>query len=175
MKIGILGIGNVLMGDDGIGPLVVKRLEAFWDLGENVELIDGGTPGPELLHLLADFDALILVDALRADGPAGEIRTYRRDELLTPGARGVRVTPHEPSLRDALETASLLGGGPREVFMVGVLPLYVGVGTELSPPVEAALGNVEEQVLRELRRLGAEPSPRAVPSEPEVWWRAAAR
>jgi len=87
-RIGVLGIGNVLMGDDGIGPFIVKILEARYEFPPDVILHDLGTPGLGITSFFADYDAVILLDAVSANAPAGEVRLYRKDQLVNiPGPR----------------------------------------------------------------------------------------
>ena len=67
------GIGNVLLGDDGVGPYVVKILESMYDFEESVEIIDLGTPALDLTHQIVGLQSLILVDAVASDDPAGTL------------------------------------------------------------------------------------------------------
>lgn len=171
-KVAVVGIGGVLMGDDAAGPFAVEHLRCRWHFPDGVELIDGGTPGPDLHEYLEGWDALILLDAIRSEAPAGSVRLYRLEELLDlPPSQ--RISPHDPDLAQALMTARLQGLEPREMLLVGVVPAAVELGTELSPQVAAAMGEVERTVIGELRRLGHEPRPRRDRGEdgPDVWWR----
>lgn len=168
-RIGILGLGSVLMGDDALGPYAVELLASRWSFPEGVSLLDAGTPGPDLVDHLVDLDAVIVLDAVRAAGVPGEVRLFRREALLAlpPSAR---VSPHDPDLQQALLTAELAGGGPEEVLLVGVVPARVELGTGLSPEVAGVLPAVEAVVVAELRRLGAEPVRRESPEPLRVWW-----
>ncbi len=168
-RIGVVGIGSVLMGDDGIGPYAVELLDAGWALPPEVLLQDAGTPGPELVQFLMDVDAVIVIDTVRATGRPGELRFYRRDDVMRmPTAP--RLSPHDPDLRQALLTAELAGRAPAEVLVVGVVPARVELGTELSPEVRAALPAIGSAVRAELGRLGTPAVRRAVPREPRIWW-----
>ncbi len=167
MNVGVFGLGSVLMSDDGVGPSVVHRLAAACDFPPGVELLDLGTPGPHLHPHFENRDAVILIDTVRADGEAGEVRLYRRHDLAAGG--GPRVGPHDPGLGEALATLEVLGQAP-EFLLIGVIPARLEAGTELSPEVERALPAIEGQVLAELERLGFEATPRAEPREPDLWW-----
>jgi hydrogenase maturation protease len=82
VRVSIIGVGNVLAGDDAVGPHVVRVLEASYELPEGVEVIDAGTPGYDLTPLLAGLDAVVLVDAVRAKGPAGAVHAFDKGALL---------------------------------------------------------------------------------------------
>jgi hydrogenase maturation protease len=168
-RIGVLGIGNVLMGDDAFGPYVVKLLEAAYEVPPAVELLELGTPGADLSLHLEDLDAAVVVDTVKVSGAPGELRLIEKGALL---AREpvLPASPHEPGLREALFTLEFRGGAPVEVRLVGVIPERVEMDVGLSAPVRAALPAALDMVLRQLAGLGAPPTPRLTPREPDVWW-----
>ena len=167
-QLAVIGLGSVLMGDDAAGPYFVNIFEASYEFPDHLAVLDIGTPGPEFSHYLLDWQKLIVVDTVEAEGTPGEVRLYRRDEILERGPEH-RMSPHDPSLRDALLTADFVGGGPEEVLLVGVIPERVEMGTELTDTVEAALPAIESEVLKQLGRWGITPK-RRVDAHPEVWW-----
>jgi hydrogenase maturation protease len=169
MRVGVLGIGNVLMGDDALGPFVVKLLEAAWEPLEGLALIDAGTPGLDLTAYLADLDAVVVVDVVRAAGSPGEVRRYDKAELLKRSPI-VATSPHEPGLREAILNAEFLEVSPARIRLVGVIPARIEFGLGLSPPVRAALPAVVAQVQAELAAIGIAPVARAAPPPPDVWW-----
>lgn len=169
-RLAVLGLGSVLMGDDAAGAHVLCHLESEWELPAEVQMLDLGTPGPELARIIEGLDALIVVDTARTrDGVPGEVLLLRRDEILR-GPAPERLSPHDPSLRGALAAAELLGTAPREVLLVGIVPEEVSLGLSLSPAVRAALPQAAVAVTAELERLGFPARRRAVPRPPEVWW-----
>ena len=171
----IIGLGSVLMGDDAAGPHVIRCLETELDLPPGVELLDLGTPGPELAHIVEGLDALIVVDSLRMKGAApGEVRLLRRDEILR-GPQPDRLSPHDPSLRGALLAAELLGSSPDEVLLVGIVPAAAHLGIGLTPTVRNALPEAFGAVVAELARLGYHVRYRAVVRPAEVGWERAVR
>jgi hydrogenase maturation protease len=178
-RITVLGLGSVLQGDDAFGPWVLARLAAHWELPEGVELLDAGTPGPELGHYLLGLDALVVVDTVRA-GPAGggkppgTLLRYRRDEILKHPPQP-RMSPHDPSLKDALATAEMAGQPLSEVLLVGAVPESTELGTGLSDAVRGALDGAEEAVVEELHRLGAAVARRDEPLPLDVWWETGGR
>jgi len=165
----ILGLGGVLMGDDGIGPWVVRHLAATWELPPEVSVLDGGTPGPDLVDYLVGREVVILVDAIRGDGEPGTVRIYRKDELSRVPVLP-RLSPHDPDLPQALMTAELAGDPPSEVVLIGVIPKQVEAGTELSPELRAAVPAIEAAVVDELARCGIRIRRREQPLDAEIWW-----
>ncbi len=169
-RIVVLGIGNVLMGDDAVGPHAVKLLEAGWEFPPEVAVVEAGTPGLDLTVFLHGVEAAVVVDAVRARGAEpGEIRRYGREALLAKSPV-LAMSPHEPGLREALLTMELTGEGPREVRLLGVVPARVETGAGLSEAVRAAMPGLMEAVVAELASLGASPRRRDRPSEPDLWW-----
>lgn len=171
-RVAVLGLGNVLMGDDGLGPTVVRRLLAGCEFGAGVSVLDIGTPGLDLTPYILGLDALIIVDTVRADAPPGSVRLYRKDDLLTTPPQP-RLSPHDPGLKEALLLLELDGNAPVEVLLVGVVPERSEMGTELSRPVGEAVARAEAEVLRELERLGVPAVPRVPPGDPDLWWASA--
>jgi hydrogenase maturation protease len=167
--IAVVGLGNVLMSDDALGPWVVQVLLAGYDFPEAVSVLDLGTPGLDLMPFVAGREALILVDTVKSSGAPGTLRTYRKDEILRHPPQP-RLSPHDPGVKEALLTADFGGVGPREVLLVGVVPGQTTMGTSLTPAVREAVPRAVEEVLAELGRLGAPARPRAAPGEPDVWW-----
>jgi hydrogenase maturation protease len=167
--VAIIGIGNVLTGDDAVGPYVVRVIEARYDLPASVQVIDAGTPGYDLTAFLAGLDAAILVDSVKAKGAPGEVRVYDRAELVKRPAV-LAMSPHEPGVREALLNADFMGVTPAVVRLVGVIPASTESGIGLSPAVRAAIPAAVERVAAELRTLGVAVRERVPPREPDLWW-----
>jgi hydrogenase maturation protease len=165
----IIGIGNVLAGDDAVGPHVIRAVEARYELPEGVQVIDAGTPGYDLTAFLAGLDAVILVDAVRSSGPPGEVRVYDEARLLE-RAPILAVSPHEPGVREALLNAEFMGVTPRVVRLVGVIPARSDTAIGLSPAVRAAVPAAVAAVVAELAALGVALPERAAAREPDLWW-----
>lgn len=169
MKTSVLGLGNVLMGDDAFGPHVVMALHAGWEIPEEVAVLELGTPGTDLLPFVTEAEALILVDAVHTEGTPGELRLFHRDEILR-HAHPQRLGPHDPGLKEALLRAEFQGRGPQEILLVGVIPGRVESGIGLSPEVRQAVPAAAEWVIRELARLQVPLRKRPVREEIEIWW-----
>jgi hydrogenase maturation protease len=169
MQVGIIALGSIIMGDDAFGAYVLQHLKANYDFPPEIELLELGTPGPEFVNYMAQFDAVIVLDAVKATGDPGEVRLYRQQEIakILPS---LRLSPHDPSLRDALLAADFIGDAPKEVLLVGVIPSEVELQTTLSDPVMSSIPEVEGSVISELRRLGFEPEKLSQPRELDIWW-----
>ncbi len=167
--VAVLGLGNVLMGDDGFGPSVIKLLEACYEFPPGVSVIDAGTPGLDLAPFVDGVEALVVVDTVNATGEPGDLRRYRRDELLR-HAPQPRLSPHDPGLKATLLTLEFAGRAPAEVLLVGVIPASTATGPGLGEAVRAAVPGAVAEVLAELERLGRPAAPRSEPAEPDLWW-----
>ena len=169
MRVAIIGIGNVLTGDDAIGPHVVRVVEARYALPDEVQVIDAGTPGYDLTAFMAGLDAVLLVDAVKAKGAAGELRVYDRAELVAKPPV-LAMSPHEPGVREAIMNADFMGVTPKVVRLVGVIPAATATGIGLSTAVRAAVPAAVARVAEELAALGVTIAERSPPREPDLWW-----
>lgn len=165
----VLGMGNVLMGDDALGPTVARVLNARYELPPRVEVHDVGTPGLDLTPYVCDADAVIVVDTVHGEGPPGSIRIVRSEELLGI-APPPRTSPHQPGLREAMMAAELTDSTPGELIVIGVVPSSTETGTGLSAAVAAAVEGVLREVIDQLEGLGAPAVARRQPGDPDLWW-----
>jgi hydrogenase maturation protease len=149
VKTAIYGIGNILMGDDGIGPAVVAWLSSNAALPDDITIEDLGTPSLDLPNYLVGYDRVIFIDAVAAAAPPGTILLYSRDEIVaTPP--GIRISPHEPTINDALIVLDFAGGAPKDVLLIGIVPHTLDVGMTLSAPVTGAVPRAAAMVLAEV-------------------------
>jgi hydrogenase maturation protease len=160
--INVLGLGNVLMGDDGFGPAVVRAFDAAYEVGPDVEVIDLGTPGLDMTPWLAGVDRVIIADTIKSDLPPGSIRCYDKRDLLG-RIPSVRVGPHDPGLAETLRLLEFAGCAPAHVELIGVVPERVATGIALSLPVRAAVSCASDAIAALLRRSGASVSRRQLP------------
>jgi hydrogenase maturation protease len=165
----VLGLGNVLMADDGLGPYVARVLEAHYEFPEHVEVIDAGTPGLDFTPFLADARAVIVIDTVSATGPPGTLRRYDMAQLLAIPPPD-RIHPHQPGLREALMAAELTDSTPEHVIVIGVVPESVETAPRLGETVRAKIPEVIRAVLDELESLGVTVTERDQPRDPEIWW-----
>ncbi|HKB78785.1 MAG TPA: hydrogenase maturation protease [Thermoanaerobaculia bacterium] len=168
MTIGILGIGNVLMGDDGIGPAVIRYLDAHFEFPDDVTVEDLGTPSLDLPNYLAGLETAIFIDAVAEDAPAGSIHTYTREQILAVPP-GIHISPHEPSVNDALAVLDFAGTAPSDVLLIGVVAQTLDGGVMLSNAVATAVPQVAEVVLAELAARGVRIQSRETPIQQSRW------
>jgi hydrogenase maturation protease len=169
MIIRVLGIGDVLMTDEGFGPRVVAYLRAMYSFPESVELIEAEALESNVASGVGPLQALIIVGVVDATGSAGELRAYRKSDILGRGS-GPRDRPNVPWLKEWLNSAGLAGTTPAEVLLVGATPGSVEPGSQLTPPLRAAVPHAARIVVAELARLGAPPQPRDTARAPARWW-----
>jgi hydrogenase maturation protease len=146
----ILGIGNYLMGDEGVGVHAIRRLEKV-GLPRDVALLDGGTGGFQLLSFLQEYDPIIMIDATMDGNFPGTV-SLLQPKFAHDFPRS--LSAHDIGLRDLLESASLLGPLPKIHLITVTVQDLNRMSTELSAPVEGALPGVVEAVLRLIREEG---------------------
>ncbi|MGA1796459.1 MAG: HyaD/HybD family hydrogenase maturation endopeptidase [bacterium] len=146
-KTAIIGIGNLILKDEGVGVHAVQRLEGM-DLPPSIDVIDGGTDAMDLLPMFQDYERIIVIDALKAGGSPGTIYRVTPEEIMHDRSRTLSL--HEVGLLDVLGMARQLGGHG-EVVIIGVEPKEISCSIELSPEVEAELPRVMDAVLAELQ------------------------
>ena len=148
----VLGLGNMLLEDDGVGVSAVALLKDRYELPEGVRLLDGGTLGLSLLPHLEDAEAVILVDAIRADGAPGTFVRLDGDEVAP--AVATRLSVHQVGVADLLDGARWLDRYPARVVLLGLVPESMELGVGLSPRVRPALPALVERIAEEARTLG---------------------
>ena len=173
MQIGVLGIGNVLMADDGFGPYVVKVFESQFEVTPNIDVLEIGTPGLDLVPHLSGYEAVIIVDTVRAKAEPGTVKVYTKKEILK-HAPQPRTNPHDPGLKDTLLMMELNGTCPEEVVLVGAVPERIHTGTGLSNTLMEAVATATAHIEVQLAMFGFPPAKRLVPLAPEIWWQKAA-
>ena len=131
----VLGIGNLLMGDEGVGVRVVEALERDWRPA-GVTLVDGGTGGFHLLEYLQEFSPIVMIDATMDGQPAGTVSVIR-PKYATDFPRA--LTAHDIGLRDLVETAALLGALPPITLVTISIEEIQSMVTTLTPAVAAAI------------------------------------
>ena len=163
------GIGNVLLGDDGVGPYVLRLLESMYSFEESIELLDLGTPALDLTHQIVGLKALILVDAVASDDAPGALTLYRKEDILREVPEQ-RLDPHSPALSECLLTAAMLGAMPEHVLLVGITGKCYEPGHPLSAAVRQSVEPAMDAILQELQRLGFAFRKKLLPDEPSIWW-----
>lgn len=138
----VIGVGNVLLRDEGVGVRVARELhrvagEGTLEIPEGTRIVDGGTLGLDLLPLIEDARALLMIDAVDLRAAPGTIRVITGGELH--GALAAHVSPHQVGIGDLLAAARLMDTLPEAVSLVAIQPADISVDLALSPEVEAAV------------------------------------
>jgi hydrogenase maturation protease len=169
MSILVLGIGNVLLTDEGVGIRAINELTRRYKFSDEVELLDGGTAGIELLRHIAGRDHLIIIDAMRCDQPPGTVVRVEGEDV--PAAFRTRISPHQLGLSDLLAAAMLTDELPASLVLFGVEPASLEPGLELSEVVESNVDKLLNAVCDELRTLGGgvEPLDISFPDKARFW------
>lgn len=148
----VLGLGNVLLGDDGVGPAVIAWLRQTRLAPAGARLFDGGTLGLSLLPYLEDARRVILVDAVAADAGAGTL--VRLEGADVGPAVATRLSPHQVGVADLLEGARWHDREPERLVLLGVVPHSIALGVGLSDPVRRALPQLIDLVCAEAEACG---------------------
>ena len=149
MEIIVLGIGNILCSDEGIGVKTIYELQKR-DFDERIEIVDGGCDGLSLLRYVEAADYLLVVDAINADEDPGTIIELHDDEI--PDFPGIRLSPHQGSFQELLSLARLRDRMPKKVIMLGVQPESLDWAGDLTETIASKmpiLVNRAEEIIRD--------------------------
>lgn len=151
-KITLIGLGNILMQDEGVGVHAVRALEERWVLPPALEVVDGGTMGLELLPYIEGRDRVLFVDAMNFRQEPGYIGVRENDEI--PALFGPKGSLHHLGLMDVLAAAELLDTSPREICLIGIQPLSLELGLELSPLLQGKMALLLDRIISKLKVWG---------------------
>jgi len=149
----ILGVGNLLLSDEGFGVHFIRHLQQHYRFTDEVELFDGGTLGLMVTHKLEEAGRVYIVDALATPGAPGEFRRYAKDDFMLQRIP-VKLSPHQVGVQEMLLVSELRGCCPSEVYLLGVIPASLLPGTDLSPVLQPRLGDLAALLVTELRETG---------------------
>ncbi|CAG1066449.1 hydrogenase maturation protease [uncultured bacterium] len=148
----VLGIGNLLLKDEGLGVRAVEVFKRDYSFGPEVSCLDGGTSGLGLLTYIQEFTHIVIVDAVRAKGAPGTVLTFPGDKLQSlPSLKS--SSAHQIGVKDLLDIARFQGLSP-ELALVGIIPKDISAGMELTPEARNALSAAAEAVRAELEKFG---------------------
>jgi len=136
----VLGLGNTLNRDEGLGVQALKLLDAQLGLQSDFELLDGGVLGLNLLMVVEECSHLLILDAVNVGLPAGTVVDLRKNQIPLYG--GGKLSQHQITFQEVLGLAKIRGYLPEYIHLVGIQPEDISIGLELSPVVERALPEV---------------------------------
>ncbi len=148
----LIGWGNLLLGDEGVGVHVLRRLEAEYRFEPAIALVDGGTSGMDLLPLFADYRRILMIDAIALDQPPGSIAVIRDEEIRA--VLSEKLSVHHLGVTDVLAMTKLLDYPPSEIVLIGIVPERMELDLELSPTVVDVIPQVLERTGAILRDWG---------------------
>lgn len=149
-KVAVVGLGNILMSDDGFGVRVIEDLEKRGDLPEFVTLIQAETAGIAILPHVEGADVVIMVDAVDCDATYGEVKVFSDHDISA--ERGPVISMHEAGARDLVSAVRLSCPNVPRLILVGTRPKNVSFGMQMTPEVTAAVGKAVGIVVQEIAR-----------------------
>ena len=152
MRAVVLGIGNTILTDEAAGVRAVELLEQRYRMPDNVLVIDGGTSGMEMIEDLSDLDFLIVIDVVKTGAAPGTVVKIAGDEIPVFFRR--KLSPHQIALPDVLASLELLDAMPKEIIVLGVEPISLELGMEMTDTVAAKVPLLVEMAVMELRARG---------------------
>jgi hydrogenase maturation protease len=154
----VLGVGSILMMDEGIGIRAIEELQNRYIFPDNVELLDGGTSGIELLSYISGKDYLIIIDAIKGNMPPGTVLKVDGEDVHAKFR--TRISPHQIGISDLLASACLTGELPKQLIMFGIEPKTISMGIGFSDEVKSGFERLLSVVIEELERVGVSVSQR---------------
>ena len=151
MSVLVLGVGNILLSDEGVGVRLVEALQQKYHFPDDVELVDGGTAGMELLEFLANKQHVVIIDAVLTGGEAGAIIVLKDEQV--PMLFNNKISPHQLGLSDLLSALKFTGESPNGLTLVGIVPETVEPKVGLSTTILEQLPKLEQLVLAALAEV----------------------
>ncbi len=146
----VLGLGNILLSDEGVGVKAIEELQRRYDCPDAVEIVDGGTVGFELLPYFDERSHILIVDAVKADNKPGTI--VRIDD--PPAYFSSRTSPHQIGLADVMGLAAITDNLPKNIILLGIEPKRLATGLTLSSEVAQNLSRLVDMVVAEMEAIG---------------------
>lgn len=169
LAVSIIGLGNVFLGDDGFGPLVIETFRCAYECGDDVEVADLGTPGLDLAPYLYGKDLVVIVDAVHSATPPGTVSFFREEDFVSSRAK-LRITGHDPGLWQSLAHLRLAGHAPSEIVVLGVTPESCTFAEGISQRVLQIATEASATIAELLVDQGVACSQRVKAATPNLWW-----
>ena len=138
----MIGVGNLMMKDDGIGPFLISRLKELETFPSDIDLLDEGVGGMRIIHDIEGYDQILIIDAADFGGGPGEYKLCRPEDVETVKQISGRSL-HEMDLIKTLELAKLMGGAPEDIMIMAIQPEVVEMGEGIS---ESFLERIDEYI-----------------------------
>jgi hydrogenase maturation protease len=154
-SVGVIGLGNILLQDDAIGLHVIEAIKGRYKFEPQIDLLDGGTAGLDLLPVIEHYQKVLFVDAVDAGEPPGAIVIIEGDAI--PSFLAAQVSVHHVGLSDLLFAARMADRLPAEVCLVGIQPESVDIGLDMTDILKESLDLLLMTVVKRLQKWGVEP------------------
>jgi len=151
-RVVVLGVGNILLSDEGMGVHAVNALEQRYDLPPDVEVIDGGTSAMDCLDQIAECHLLVIADCMRSGAAPGVLKRIAGDDLQA--FFRTKISPHQVGVCDVLATLAVHGLTPARVVLIGIEPKSLALGLEPTPELAARLPSMVEALAAEINGFG---------------------
>jgi hydrogenase maturation protease len=148
-RVTVLGIGNILLSDEGVGVHVTAMLKEQYAFSPDIDLVDGGTMGLDLLPLFQTRDKILIIDAVDFGKKAGHVGAINGNDI--PSVLNSKLSVHHIGLSDVLFAAKLMRDIPPDVCLIGVQPKYLDVGLDMTSEVSGQLNSIIDLVLQKLK------------------------
>ena len=168
-RVSVIGLGNILLGDDGFGPCAVEMFRCKYECGPEVEILDLGTPGVDLAPYLYGRELVVLIDALDAAGPPGTLCICRWD-AIAPSQVNLRLTGHDPGISEALTQLHMLDQAPHQLVVVGAVPKSCNFNDGISSEVFRTARISVAHIAGLLLDYGVRCIRRPASLRPNLWW-----
>ena len=151
-RIVVLGIGNTILSDEGLGVRALEILKDGYSFQPQIELLDGGTIGIDLLYFVEGADKLLVLDAVSGGKLPGSVYVFEHDEVKKYFRN--KVSMHDIGFQEVMALLELKGKELREIVVMGIEPKVIDIGAELSPEVESAMPDLIDKALSRLESWG---------------------
>jgi len=148
----VLGIGNTILSDEGLGVVAVERLRQMYTFEPEIELIDGGTIGIDLINFIEGTDRLLVLDAVLGGKEPGTLYHFEGEQVKKYFRN--KVSMHEIGFQEVMALMDLREKAPREIVIMGIEPKFIELGTELSAEVEENMNKLLDMVVEKLSLWG---------------------
>lgn len=153
-EVTILGVGNVILKDEGFGVRVAEYLDHNYTFPDSVQIVDGGTLGIELTQYVTGTNKLLVIDSINGGAEPGTVFRFHNDAIMEHFQD--KLSAHEVGIQDVLALLTVTGHKIPDVIVIGAQPFDVEAGVGLSDGMQALLPQIVEQVLKDLGNWGIE-------------------
>ncbi len=166
IRISLIGLGNLLLRDEGVGVHAVEALRKNFDFSEDLRLLDGGTLGLDLLPWIEGMERVLFVDAIDLKKDPGTIAVLEDDEI--PSRLKPALSFHQIGLSDLLFAVKFMGMNPSKIVLIGIQPEKIETGLTLSETLNENFGQLLHMILEKLKEWGVECREKSLKEKPDV-------